>query len=209
MSRPDLRLPVGIALALSGIALCVVPAASARPRLVKRVAKTTMEASASKDAEGNVTATVSLYSSQTTCLNAGRVLTTRSNSGQPVGPPVYLGYGPELLQVERGPWSVEHQGEPSEGVAYGANPDKTYDFSLASVSAPEVSPWVWQGSWPAAEKTGVRSENGTAPRGPTVGTATFVHIAMILFLHSKLYVRGSKRELIVCPGKKLSEWIAL
>jgi hypothetical protein len=182
--------------------------AQAQTKLVKRSATTTVEASAAKDVEGNLSVSVSLSSSEKTCLNAGRVVVSSSRSGQPVGPPVYLGYGSELLQVERGPWAIENEGEPSEGVAYGANPDKTYDYSLVPVSASEVSPWVWQGSWPGAEKTDVRSFYGT-PHSSTVAAASFAHITMTLYLHRKLHVHGTKRELITCPGRRISRWIAL
>ena len=197
------------------VAIFASPAAQAQPKLIsqpkliKKTAPTTVEAAATKDAEGNLTVTVSLASSKKTCLNAGRVLVSSSRSGQPVGPPVFLGYGSELLQVERGPWSIENQGEPSEGVAYGANPDKSYDFSLAQASAPEVSPWIWQGTWPGAQPTSVRSEHGSPAHKPTVATASFVHIAMTLYLHRKLYKHRTTRELITCPGKRISRWIAL
>jgi hypothetical protein len=182
--------------------------AEAQTKLVKRSATTTVEASAAKDAEGNLSVSVSLSSSEATCLNAGRVVVSTSRSGQPVGLPVYLGYGSELLQVERGPWSIENEGEPSEGVAYGANPDKTYDYSLVPVSAPEVSPWVWQGSWTGAEETDVRRSSGMS-HNSTVAAASFAHITMTLYLHRKLYVHGTRRELITCPGRRISRWIAL
>jgi hypothetical protein len=198
------------ALALACATFSSVAVAAPQLRPIKRVAKTTIEMSATKDAEGNVAASISLSSAEPTCLNSGRVAPQRQFDGTGVPSEADFGYGSEVAPGQ----DSFGAGEPLEGVASytksgyfdGVLFEKT-DFVLNPTSAPGVSPWIWQGSWAAGLKTVVQGPGGAYTS--TVSSASFLHLEMTLYLHRKVYGHRQTKEVLICPGKTVSRWLPL
>jgi hypothetical protein len=119
----------------------VVPAA-ASVEVVKETARTTVELSATRAADGTVTATATFSSKNPRCLTkAGRL---SGPAGAPKVNPIksVFEFGEESETPGYGPWTPD----PQFGLLHGTF--FAYQLTLKPVTPEGRSPWIWEAVWP-------------------------------------------------------------
>jgi hypothetical protein len=181
-------------LALVFAALFVPPAAAKR---IHKTAPTHITLSATRSADGTITAQAKLTSPDPHCLVKDRVKKLSDGYYHAIGAALLYG-GPWSL----GPYGADGLGEP---------PDLGW---LAPVSSGGRSPWLWKGTWPGDAEVRVENQNPNSTQPfkyvSTVGASSAVVLSGSIGkgidpgrVYKAKYNQGGNRIIVKCrPGKR-------